>query len=123
MNTRKLSISTFVFGTLAGLFLLFGAAVAEEASGPSLYERLGAWDGIEQIVSDTVANHQKNDAISHYFDDVDIDKLVAHVTAFFAAGTGGPAKYEGRDMTSAHATMGLSDEDFDKGRCRRIART
>ena len=35
------------------------------------------------------------------------------MTAFFAAGTGGPNKYEGRDMTSAHAEMGLSNEDFD----------
>lgn len=113
MNIRKLSIPTFVLGTLAGLFLLIGAAVAQESAGPTLYERLGAWDGIEKIVADTVANHQKNDAIAHYFEDVDLDQLIAHVTAFFAAGTGGPAKYEGRDMTSAHASMGLSDEDFD----------
>jgi hemoglobin len=35
------------------------------------------------------------------------------VTAFFAAGTGGPNKYEGRDMTTTHASMGMSDADFD----------
>lgn len=80
---------------------------------PSLYERLGGWDGINQVVRDTIANHQKNPAIAHFFADTDTDKLAAHVTAFFAAGTGGPAKYEGRDMTSAHATMGLSDADYD----------
>ncbi|MDJ0905600.1 MAG: group 1 truncated hemoglobin [Woeseiaceae bacterium] len=79
----------------------------------SLYERLGSWDGITQIVTDTVTLHQANPAISHYFADVDTDKLVSHVTAFFAAGTGGPSKYQGRDMTSAHASMGLSDADFD----------
>jgi hemoglobin len=44
---------------------------------------------------------------------VDTNKLAAHVTAFFAAGTGGPAKYEGRDMTSTHAHMDMSDADFD----------
>lgn len=79
----------------------------------TLYERLGSWEGIQQIVSDTIANHRKNPAISHYFADVDTAKLAGHVTAFFAAGTGGPAKYEGRDMTTTHATMGLSDADFD----------
>ena len=112
---RKNTISTLLLSTLAAMLLAGNFAIADETeSRPTLYERLGAWDGIEKIVSDTVANHQKNDAIAHYFDDVDLDKLVAHVTAFFAAGTGGPAKYEGRDMTSAHATMGLSDDDFDK---------
>lgn len=33
--------------------------------------------------------------------------------AFFAAGTGGPANYEGRDMTSTHASMNMSDAHFD----------
>jgi hemoglobin len=88
------------------------AALAEEV--PNLYSRLGSWDGIHQIVRDTIANHERNPAISHYFVDVDKDKLAMHVTAFFAAGTGGPNKYEGRDMTSTHATMSLSDADFDK---------
>lgn len=87
-------------------------AIAEEM--PNLYSRLGSWHGIEQIVRDTIANHERNPAIAHYFAAVDKDKLVAHVTAFFAAGTGGPSKYEGRDMTTAHATMGLSNNDFDK---------
>ena len=36
-----------------------------------------------------------------------------HVQAFFAAGTGGPANYQGRDMTSTHAHMKMSNADFD----------
>jgi hemoglobin len=88
---------------------------AEEAGATTvtLYERLGSWEGIRQVVNDTIANHRKNPAISHYFADVDTATLAGHVTAFFAAGTGGPAKYEGRDMTTTHAAMGLSDADFD----------
>lgn len=97
---------------IAATFAVDVSASAEEA--PSLYARLGSWDGIHQIVTDTIANHQKNPAIAHYFADIDADRLAAHVTAFFAAGTGGPNKYEGRDMTSAHAEMGLSNDDFDK---------
>ena len=95
--------------------MAFGQAsfAGEGEEAPSLYERLGGWDGIGQVVTDTVALHNENPAIAHYFADVDNEKLIAHVTAFFAAGTGGPAKYEGRDMTTAHATMGLSDADFD----------
>ena len=114
MNIRNNKLLALLLTSLAALLLAGNTGVADEAAaGPTLYERLGEWDGIEKIVSDTVANHQKNDAIAHYFDDVDIDKLIANVTAFFSAGTGGPSKYEGRDMTSAHAEMGLSDDDFD----------
>ena len=97
--------------------LAFGQPVlaGEEAAaeGPTLYERMGSWDGINQIVGDTLALHVKNEDIAHYFEGVDLDQLQAHVTAFFAMGTGGPNKYEGRDMTSAHAAMHMSDADFD----------
>ena len=78
-----------------------------------MYERLGAADGIEAIVRDTVALHHKNPDIAHYFTDIDDEVLIGHVAAFFAAGTGGPANYQGRDMTTAHASMKMSDADFD----------
>ena len=97
------------------LLLLGQSAFAGEpaADGPTLYERLGSWDGINQIVGDTIAYHMENEAIAHYFEGVDLEKLQGHVTAFFAAGTGGPSKYEGRDMTSTHAAMNMSEADFD----------
>ena len=75
--------------------------------------RLGEMDGIGNIVRDTIALHHANPDVSHYFEGVDDEKLAKHVVAFFAAGTGGPANYEGRDMTSTHATMNMSDADFD----------
>ena len=100
---------------LSTLFINTQIASAEEAvaEAPSLYERMGAWDGINNIVTDTIALHMENPLISHYFENVDLDNLAEHVTAFFAAGTGGPAKYTGRDMTSTHATMHMSTADYD----------
>jgi hemoglobin len=98
---------------MSGLITTTALAGDDEAAGPSLYERLGEMDGIARIVTDTVALHHKNPDIGHYFDGIDDAQLIQHVTAFFAAGTGGPANYEGRDMTSAHASMQMSDADFD----------
>ena len=109
--TRRIAVLALTI--LSGLITLNAFAGEEEAAGPSIYERLGEMDGIAQIVKDTIALHHENPDIGHYFDGVDDDKLAAHVTAFFAAGTGGPANYEGRDMTSTHATMNMSDADFD----------
>ena len=111
---KTTTLAAALLALAASLIPYSQPAFAEDAgAAASLYERLGSWDGIEKIVNDTIANHRKNPAISHYFADVDTATLAGHVTAFFAAGTGGPAKYEGRDMTTTHAAMGLSDADFD----------
>ena len=100
---------------LAALLLGQAAFAGEEAAdaGPTLYERMGGWDGVDQIVADTLALHQVNEEIVDILDGIDLERLHANVTAFFAAGTGGPNKYEGRDMTTAHAPLGLTDADFD----------
>jgi len=98
------------------LLLVGQSAIAgEEAAdaGPSLYDRMGGWDGVNQIVGDTIALHLENEEIVDILDGIDLEKLQANVTAFFAAGTGGPNKYEGRDMTTAHASLGLTEADFD----------
>ncbi len=94
-------------------FFALGVAAEEEAAAPSLYERLGSDEGLTKIVKDTIALHHENPDIAHYFADVDDDVLAGHVVAFFAAGTGGPANYQGRDMTTAHASMDMSDADYD----------
>ena len=110
-TTRR--FATLALTLMSGLMTLNAFADEEGTTGPSLYERLGELDGITRIVTDTVALHHKNPDIGHYFDGVDDAKLIHHVAAFFAAGTGGPANYEGRDMTSTHASMHMSDADFD----------
>ena len=96
--TRRLSVLTLTF--LASVISINTFANEDQAATPSLYERLGAADGLSKIVNDTIALHHKNPDIAHFFDGVDDEQLAHHVVAFFAAGTGGPANYEGRDMTS-----------------------
>lgn len=102
---------------IALAFLLTGqttlAGDETAAAEPTLYERMGAWDGIDQIVADTIALHLENEEIADILDGIDLKRLHKNVVAFFAAGTGGPNKYEGRDMTSAHASLGLTEADFD----------
>jgi hemoglobin len=114
MSTKFAKALAVIAITLISSTVTTSAVAGDEvAAAPSLYERLGAWDGISKIAYDTLALHHKNPAIAHYFVGIDDDQLAAHVTAFFAAGTGGPSKYEGRDMTTTHAAMHMSDADFD----------
>jgi len=107
MKILALGIALLAFGQP----VLAGEEAAAE--GPTLYERMGSWDGIDKIVADTLALHQENEEIVDILDGIDLERLHANVTAFFAAGTGGPNKYEGRDMTTAHAPLGLTEADFD----------
>lgn len=109
--TRRVAI--VAISLVTGLVSFGAFAEHHEAAAPLLYERLGSWDGITTIVTNTVALHHENAKIGSFFEGVDDAKLIGHVTAFFAAGTGGPVKYEGRDMVSTHASMTMTDEEFD----------
>jgi len=109
--TRRLTVLALTF--MASVMSISTFASEHEATGPSLYERLGAMEGIARIVDDTIVLHHKNPDIAHFFEGVDDEQLGHHVTAFFAAGTGGPANYEGRDMTAAHASMEISNAEYD----------
>ena len=79
----------------------------------SLYERLGGGNGIAGIVGDVVAAHLVNPLVKARFENVeDIDKLKRLATEFFAAGSGGPEKYSGKDMHAAHQGMNISEQEY-----------
>lgn len=78
----------------------------------SLYERLGATQGITNIANDVVDNHVKNKMISTRFVDADIQALKNAAATFFIAGTGGPDVYKGKDLLAAHKGMNISPAEF-----------
>ncbi len=43
----------------------------------------------------------------------DPDKVIRLVTEFMCNGFGGPELYTGKDMTSAHKGMNISEEEFN----------
>jgi len=102
-----------IFLSLASFFCLNLAIGDEPAAKPSLYQRLGEMEGIENIVAKTIELHESNPTIAAYVAHIDQDWLVGSVTAFFAAGTGGPNSYTGVDMVTAHAHLDLTNEEFD----------
>lgn len=79
----------------------------------TLYERLGGEAKIRKIVNDTLDKNLNNPAIGAYFQKIDMDKLKQLVFEFFSMGTGGPHKYTGRDMASAHANLKITEADYN----------
>ena len=107
--------------------LLIVAVVLAGAGGPSyggqskeksLYDRLGGTPAITAVVDEFVARVAADTRINRYFASVASDP--ARLKAFkgklvdqICEASGGPCKYTGRDMKTAHAGMGISNADFD----------
>jgi hemoglobin len=90
-----------------------------EPKKTTLWERLGGEKGVKKIVDDLVAAAIEDKNVNLLRDGkVKLDaKGMAHfkqmMVDFVSEGTGGPAKYTGKDMKSAHAGMKITEKEFD----------
>ncbi|WP_366141239.1 group 1 truncated hemoglobin [uncultured Tateyamaria sp.] len=55
-----------------------------------------------------------SDVVEHFFEDVDIAKLVDPQTKFFTAILGGPAEFADLRLAAAHAQLNVSHAHFDE---------
>jgi hemoglobin len=83
----------------------------------SLFEKLGGIAGITAIVDDVVEAHMINPAISARFlpykeEPERLAIIKKHTIDFFAAGSGGPVTYTGRDMQTTHKGMNITPADY-----------
>ncbi len=83
----------------------------------SLFDRLGGSSGIVALADEIVALHMENPIIKPRFRPYleTPDKLAIvkkHLCAFLEAGSGGPAKYEGRTMRDTHRGMNISAAEY-----------
>jgi hemoglobin len=79
---------------------------------PNIYEQLGAGPGIRKAVDAFYDRVQADAQLAHYFAGVDMERLRWHQATLLCTITGGPAKYEGRDLAVAHAHLDITAEDF-----------
>ncbi|UQD56757.1 group 1 truncated hemoglobin [Flavobacterium sp. K5-23] len=82
-----------------------------------LYDRLGGSSGITKIVNDVVEEHMNNPAINARFlplkeQPEHLAQVKKHTIEFFSAGSGGPVKYTGKDMPTAHTGMNVNREEY-----------
>ncbi|MEO5999204.1 MAG: group 1 truncated hemoglobin [Chitinophagaceae bacterium] len=85
---------------------------ATKITQKSLYERLGAEQGVRNIVNDVLDKNANNPLIAHHFKNIDMDKLKQLVFEFFSMGIGGPHSYTGRDMRTSHTGMNINEEEW-----------
>jgi hemoglobin len=106
---------------------------AQAAEKLALYDRLGAENGISNIVADFLpralqdprVNWQRKDVTRGGFsihrdqsvtwndNSNNVRQVARHITQFLCLASGGPAHYEGKEMKSTHAQMHISNAEFD----------
>ncbi|MBI1747045.1 MAG: group 1 truncated hemoglobin [Acidobacteria bacterium] len=83
----------------------------------SLYTRLGGKKGITTVVNTFVGNCAGDSRINAFFAATAADpKRLAEFKSLLVdqicEASGGPCKYKGKDMKTAHMGMGVKDADF-----------
>lgn len=85
-----------------------------QTANKSLYDRLGGQDAIKAVVKDFVEeNVAKDPRINARFANSDIPHLEQMLTEQICQATGGPCKYSGKDMKTAHTGMKITDDEFN----------
>ncbi len=99
----------------------------------ALYDRLGGEAGLTKIVEDFIPralqdprvnwqrkgikkggfSFHRNDPVTWKDTPENVAILKKHFVQFFALATGGPAKYQGKDMKSAHGGLHITNAEFD----------
>lgn len=88
-------------------------APAPPPKAKSLYDRLGGLPAIQAVVAEFVGNVAADATINQRFFNTDIEDLKKKLSDFVCMATGGPCKYAGKDMGTAHAGMDLVEDEFN----------
>jgi len=83
----------------------------------SLYDRLGAAEGISSIVDDIFITHMANPIVSVQFaylakNPEKLEMFKQYTREFLGAGTGGTETYTGHDVTTVHKGMNVTETEF-----------
>lgn len=81
----------------------------------SLYKRLGGYDALAAVTDDFIGRLATDPTEGRFFVGLSTDSKIRvrqHVIDFLCVATGGPCKYTGRDMVTAHTGLGITEEDW-----------
>jgi len=115
---RKRVLGMFAIGAIlvsVSIAPAFGQGMAKEKS---LYDRLGGKKAITAVVDEFVGRVAADTRINAFFaatagDKPRLAKFKGNLVDQICQASGGPGKYMGKDMKSAHMGMGVSSADFD----------
>lgn len=108
MNAAKQWLIAVSFVGLAGC-----SGMQQPSSEASLYQRLGGKAAISAVVDDFIGNIAEDRRVNLFFAHADPVRLKQMLVDQICAGSGGPCKYTGRDMKTAHQEMAITEAHFN----------
>ena len=113
-KTKGMNMRKYTLALLTGLLAIAPLSRADDA----LYKSLGGKKAITAVVDDFVGRVAADDRINSFFkataaDPQRLAKFKRNLVDQICEAAGGPCKYKGKDMKTAHAGMGVSSGDFD----------
>jgi hemoglobin len=88
-------------------------AGATPIAGDGVYKAFHEKAGIQRIIDDFIVRVTTDPRIERRFDGANLDRLNLLLVQQVCYLTGGPCEYTGKDMKTAHAAMGLRNDDFN----------
>lgn len=88
-----------------------------EAQQKTLYQRLGGYDALAAVTDDFITHLATDPEMGRFFTGLSNDSKIRvrqHVIDFLCVATGGPCKYTGRDMRTAHTGLDISEAEWNK---------
>jgi hemoglobin len=89
----------------------------QQAPESSLYQRIRHAGGLRRLVDKLYPRVLADPSLLFYFkhlDDEGLKGLRWHMLTLLAVVTGGPSKYQGRDLHEAHAHLHITGDAFDR---------
>ena len=86
------------------------------SSEPTLYNRLGGYDAIAALSDDLVQRLRADSQLGRFWQNRGEDGIRREkqlLIDFLCANAGGPMYYTGRNMTTSHKGMGITESDWD----------
>ena len=108
---RKLQ-SLFAVVCLVAALFASGAFTSAAAQEKSLYERLGGEAAISAVIDDFVGRVAADERVNKKFGRSNVERVKFHLKEQVCAATGGPCKYTGLDMKTAHKHMAVTEGEF-----------
>jgi len=119
-------VRTFKHSLLLALVLGFPAGAVNTLAAPAptpqaqtaqdtLYKRLGGYDALAAVTDDFIGRLATDPKEGRFFVGLSTDsktRIRQHIVDFLCVATGGPCKYTGRDMVTAHTGLGITEEDW-----------
>jgi hemoglobin len=103
---------TAVAMLMAVVWLAAGCAGGGMAEKKPLYDRLGGKPAIQAVVDDFIGNVAADTRINARFAGANVPRLKTMLVDQICEASGGPCRYTGQNMKSAHAGMKITDAEF-----------